>query len=91
MPTTTFGLEKTLPASCIPHLISPSHLRRLLCCGRVRLARAIQEGTIPQPVEVAGRLVFRLRDVAPTLEKAGLSHLLPPDLAAAADAVEAPK
>lgn len=92
MPTTTFGLERTLPASCLPHLISPSHLRRLLCCGRVRLARAIQEGTIPQPVEVAGRLVFRLRDVVPVLEKAGLSHLLPAELLpAAGDAVEAPK
>lgn len=79
MPTTTFGLEKTLPASCLPHLISPSHLRRLLCCGRVRLARAIQEGTIPQPVEIAGRLVFRLRDVAPVLELAGLGHMLPAD------------
>lgn len=89
MPTTTFGLEKTLPASCLPHLISPSHLRRLLCCGRVRLARAIQEGTIPQPVEVAGRLVFRLKDIAPVLVLAGLADLLPPDLAAAAGDVVA--
>lgn len=76
----------------LPHLISPERFRRLLCCGRVRLARAIQEGTIPQPVEVAGRLVFRLRDVAPLLVMAGLERLLPPELrAAAGDAVEAPK
>lgn len=85
--------KKNLPANPapLPHLISPSHLRRLLCCGRVRLARAVQAGQIPQPVEVAGRLVFRLRDVVPVLEKAGLSHLLPADVVAAADAVEAPK
>lgn len=75
----------------LPHLISPERFRRLLCVGRVRFARALQAGQLPQPVEVAGRLVFRLPDVAPTLKKAGLSHLLPPDLAAAADAVEAPK
>lgn len=70
--------------ACLPHLISPSHLRRLLCCGRLRLARAVQAGQIPQPVEVAGRLVFRLKDIAPVLVLAGLAHLLPPDLAAAA-------
>lgn len=73
----------------LPHLISPSHLRRLLCCGRLRLARAVQEGTIPQPVEVAGRLVFRLKDIAPVLVLAGLADLLPPDLAAAAEDVAA--
>lgn len=91
MPTTTFGLEKTLPASCLPHLISPERFRRLLCVGRVRFARALQAGQLPQPVEIAGRLVFRLRDVAPVLVLAGLADLLPPDLAAAAGAVEAPK
>ena len=78
--------KKNLPANPahLPHLISPSHLRRLLCCGRVRLARAVQAGQIHQPVEVAGRLAFRIQDVAPILVTAGLSHLLPPDLAAAA-------
>ena len=86
--------KKNLPANPahLPHLISPERFRRLLCVGRVRFARALQAGQLPQPVEIAGRLVFRLRDVAPTLEKAGLSHLLPTELrAAAGDAVEAPK
>lgn len=77
--------------SCLPHLISPERFRRLLCVGRIRFARALQAGQIPQPVEIAGRPVFRLRDIAPILEKAGLSHLLPADVVAAADAVEAPK
>ena len=78
--------KKNLPANPahLPHLISPERFRRLLCVGRVRFARALQAGQLPHPVEIAGRLVFRLRDVAPLLVRAGLSHLLPPDLAAAA-------
>lgn len=66
----------------LPHLISPERFRRLLCVGRVRFARALQAGQLPQPVEIAGRLVFRLRDVAPLLVRAGLGHMLPADLVA---------
>ena len=79
--------KKNIPANPahLPHLISPERFRRLLCIGRVRFARALQAGQLPQPVEIAGRLVFRLKDIAPVLVLAGLADLLPPDLAAADD------
>lgn len=71
--------------SQLPHLLKPSQVRRLLCCGRYQFARALQAGQLPQPVEIAGRLVFRLKDIAPILVLAGLADILPPDLAAADD------
>lgn len=73
------------PNSQLPHLLKPSQVRRLLCCGRYKFARALQAGQLPQPVEIAGRLVFRLKDLAPILVLAGLGHLLPPNVAAADD------
>lgn len=76
----------------LPHLVPVSQARRLLCIGRTRLDRAIQSGSFPAPVQIAGKAFFRLKDLVPVLVLAGLADLLPPDLAAAAgDAVEAPK
>ena len=74
----------------LPHLVPVSQARRLL--GRTRLDRAIQSGSLPAPVQIAGKAFFRLKDIAPVLELAGLERLLPTELrAAAGDAVEAPK
>lgn len=69
----------------LPHLVPVSQARRLLCIGRVRLAKAIQSGSLPAPVQIAGKAFFRLKDIAPVLVLAGLTDLLPPDLAAADD------
>ena len=73
----------------LPHLVPVSQARRLLCIGRTRLDRAIQSGSFPAPVLIAGKAFFRLKDIAPILELAGLSHLLPPELRAAAGDVVA--
>ena len=83
--------KKNLPANPahLPHLVSVSQARRLLCIGRTRLDRAIQSGSLPAPVLIAGKAFFRLKDIAPVLVLAGLADLLPPDLAAAAGDVVA--
>lgn len=73
----------------LPHLVPVSQARRLLCIGRTRLDRAIQSGSLPAPVQIAGKAFFRLKDLAPVLVLAGLADLLPPDLAAAAGDVVA--
>lgn len=70
--------------ACLPHLVPVAQARRLLCVGRMRLDRAIQSGSLPAPVLIAGKAFFRLKDIAPVLVLAGLADLLPPDLAAAA-------
>lgn len=70
--------------ACLPVLVPVSQARRLLCIGRTRLDRAIQSGSFPAPVQIAGKAFFRLKDLAPVLVLAGLGHMLPPDLAAAA-------
>lgn len=75
--------------SCLPHLVPVAQARRLLCVGRMRLDRAIQSGSIPAPVLIAGKAFFRLKDLAPILVTAGLADLLPPDLAAAGEDVAA--
>lgn len=75
--------------SCLPRLVPVSQARRLLCIGRTRLDRAIQSGSLPAPVQIAGKAFFRLKDLAPVLVLAGLADLLPPDLAAAAGDVVA--
>ena len=86
--------KKNLPTNPahLPHLVPVAQARRLLCIGRMRLDRAIQSGSLPAPVQIAGRAFFRLKDIAPVLELARLERLLPTELrAAAGDAVEAPK
>lgn len=86
--------KKNIPANPahLPHLVPVAQARRLLCVGRMRLDRAIQSGSLPAPVLIAGKAFFRLKDIAPVLELAGLERLLPTELrAAAGDAVEAPK
>lgn len=75
--------------ACLPHLVPVAQARRLLCIGRTRLDRAIQSGSLPAPVLIAGKAFFRLKDIAPVLELAGLGHMLPADLAAAAGDVVA--
>lgn len=72
-------------ASCLPHLVPVSQLRRLLGVGRVRMSKAIASGDFPAPVSICGREVFRRADLVGVLTLAGLGHLLPPDLATADD------
>ena len=89
MPTQKPLSDNPAPLSA---LVPVPHVRRLLCIGRMRLDRAIQSGSFPAPVLIAGKAFFRLKDIAPVLELAGLERLLPTELrAAAGDAVEAPK
>lgn len=89
MPTQKPLSDNPAPLSA---LVPVPQVRRLLCIGRMRLDRAIQSGSFPAPVLIAGKAFFRLKDIAPVLELAGLERLLPTELrAAAGDAVEAPK
>ena len=70
--------------SCLPRLVPVSQVRRLLGVGRVRLAKAIASGDFPRPVSICGREVFRRADLVGVLTLAGLGHMLPADIAAAA-------
>lgn len=68
----------------IPALVPVPQVRRLLCIGRMRLDRAIQSGSFPAPVLIAGKAFFRRADLVGVLTLAGMEHLLPPELRAAA-------
>lgn len=68
----------------IPALVPVAQVRRLLGVGRVRLSKAIASGDFPPPISICGREVFRRADLVGVLTLAGMEHLLPPELRAAA-------